>query len=109
MTMKNFVQPGDIVTVAAPADVSSGDLVVVGTLFGVAATDAKSGDPIEIKTSGVFTLPKTSAQAWTQGVKVYYDSENKVLTTTASTNTLIGHAVEAAGNPSSTGVVRLSI
>lgn len=107
--MKNFVQPGDIVTVAAPADVSSGDLVVVGTLFGVAATDAKSSADVEIKTSGVFTLPKTSAQAWTQGVKVYYDADNKVLTTTASTNTLIGHAVAAAANPSATGVVRLSI
>lgn len=107
--MKNFVQPGRVVTAIAPADVSSGDLVVVGTLFGVAATDAKSGEPVEIVTEGVFTLAKTSAQAWTQGVKVYWDSENKVLTTTASTNLFIGHAVIGAANPSASGVVRLSI
>jgi predicted RecA/RadA family phage recombinase len=107
--MKNFIQPGRSLTVTAPADVNSGDLVVVGTLFGVAYTDADSGDPVEIGTEGVFELSKTSAQAWTQGVKVYWDSENGVLTTTASTNTLIGHAVAAAANPSATGLVRLSI
>lgn len=107
--MKNFIQPGRVVTVTAPADVSSGDLVVVGTLFGVAATDAKSGDAVEIVTEGVFTLPKTNAQAWIQGVKVYFDSENEVLTTTASTNLLIGHAVSVAANPSAAGAVRLSI
>jgi predicted RecA/RadA family phage recombinase len=89
--------------------VSSGDLVIVGTLFGVAATDAKSGAEVEIKTSGVFTLPKTSAQAWTTGTAVYWDSENSVLTSTKSTNLFIGHAVAAAANPSATGVVRLSI
>jgi predicted RecA/RadA family phage recombinase len=107
--MKNFLQVGDTVTVAAPADVSSGDLVVAGSLFGVAATDAASGKPVEIVTTGVFTLPKTSAQAWTLGVKVYWDSENAVLTTTASTNLFIGHAVAAAANPSAAGDVRLSI
>jgi predicted RecA/RadA family phage recombinase len=107
--MKNFVQTGDIVPVIAPADVKSGDLVVVGTLFGVAHADAASGAPVEIKTSGVFILPKTSAQAWTQGVKVYWDATNKVLTTTVSTNLFIGNAVEGADNPSATGLVRLSI
>lgn len=106
---KNFIQPGDTITVTAPADVSSGDLVVVGTLFGVAQFDAKSGDDVEISTKGVYTLPKTSAQAWTQGAKVYWDAENKVLTTTASTNTLIGHAMAIAANPSAAGIVRLSI
>jgi len=107
--MKNFVQPGDIVTVTAPADVSSGTIVVVGTLFGVAATDAESGAAVEIKTSGVFALPKTSAQAWTEGAKIYWDGTAKEATTVSTSNTLIGHAVAAAANPSATGVVRLSI
>ncbi len=107
--MKNFVQPGDIVAVPAPADVSSGDLVMVGKLFGVACTDAASGAAVEIKTSGVFTLPKTSAQAWTVGAAVYWDATNSEVTTTSTSNTLIGHAVAVAANPSATGVVRLSI
>jgi predicted RecA/RadA family phage recombinase len=107
--VKNFVQTGDTITVPAPADVSSGDLVMVGKLFGVAAFDADSGDDVEITTKGVFTLPKTSAQAWTVGAAVYWDATNSVVTTTSTSNTLIGHAVAAAANPSATGIVRLSI
>jgi predicted RecA/RadA family phage recombinase len=56
--MKNYLQEGDSVTVPAPANVSSGDGVLLGTLFGVAATDADSGANVTIKTTGVFTLPK---------------------------------------------------
>lgn len=106
--MKNYISPGDVVTVPAPAAVSSGDGVLVGGLFGVAATDAGSGDPVDIKTRGVFSLPKTSAQAWTVGAAVYWDADDKVATTTSTNNTLIGKAVEVAANPSGAGVVRLN-
>jgi predicted RecA/RadA family phage recombinase len=41
--MRNFIQNGDIITVAAPAAVASGDGVLVGTLFGIAVDDADSG------------------------------------------------------------------
>lgn len=107
--MKNFIQPGRIVPVIAPADVKSGDLVMVGKLFGVASSDAVSGASVELCTEGVFTLPKVSAQAWTQGAAIYWDAGEAKATTTASTNTLIGHAAEAAANPSAAGAVRLSI
>lgn len=108
--MKNFVQPGRNLTVTAPAAVKSGDLVVVGKLFGVAATDAESDAAVEICTEGVFTLPKVAEQAWAQGAAIYWaGGETNAATTTASSNTLIGHAAEAAANPSTTGVVRLSI
>lgn len=106
--MKNFTQTGDIVTVAAPAAVSSGDGVLVGTLFGVAATDAESGADVAIKTTGVFTLPKTSAQAWTVGALIYWDPDDKVATTVSTDNALIGKALAIAANPSGTGVVRLN-
>lgn len=107
--MKNFIQPGRIVTVVAPAAVKSGDLVVVGKLFGVACADAAEGAAVEICTEGVFTLPKVSAQAWTLGAAIYWDNTEKNATTTAASNTLIGHAAETAANPSSAGTVRLSI
>lgn len=107
--MKNFVQPGEAITVPAPAAVKSGDLVVVGSLFGVAETDADSGADVVLNTSGVFTLGKVSAQAWTVGAKIYWDGTAANATTAASGNTLIGHAVSAAANPSDTGNVRLSI
>ncbi|HBQ31801.1 MAG TPA: hypothetical protein DD739_03645 [Ochrobactrum anthropi] len=107
--MKNYIQPGDSITVPAPADVKSGDLVVVGDLFGVAQFSAASGDPVEIATKGVFELPKVSAQAWSVGAKVYYVAADKNISTTATGNTFIGHATEAAANPSDFGAVRLSV
>ncbi|SMF90818.1 Predicted phage recombinase, RecA/RadA family [Azospirillum oryzae] len=106
--MKTFIQPGKTVTVAAPYDVASGAGCLVGSLFGVATMDAASGASVDITTCGVYTLAKTSAQAWTVGAKVYWDDTNKVVTTTATSNTLIGCALEAAANPSATGTVRLN-
>jgi predicted RecA/RadA family phage recombinase len=106
--MKNFVQPGDDVTVAAPYDVLSGAGALVGSLFGVAAYDALSGADVVLHTCGVFDLKKVSAQAWTVGAKIYWDNSAKNATTTSTGNTLIGVALKAADNPSSTGYVRLN-
>lgn len=106
---KNFIQPGDTVTVAAPADVTSGAGVLVGSLFGVAQFSALNGADVEICTKGVYELPKTSAQAWTVGVKIYWDGSKCTTADGSGSNTLIGHALAVAANPSATGIVRLSI
>lgn len=106
--MRNFVQPGNMMTVAAPADVLSGAGVLVGSMFGVAAFDAVSGADVEIATTGVFDMNKLSAQAWTVGAKVYWDGTAKQATTVSTSNTLIGVAAAAAANPSDTGRVRLN-
>lgn len=106
--MKNQIQDGVNVTVAAPYAVTSGAGALVGTLFGVAASDADNGANVVLVTKGVFEMAKTSAQAWTVGAAIYWDDTNKVCTTTATSNTLIGKALAAAANPSSTGIVRLN-
>ncbi|PQV52890.1 putative RecA/RadA family phage recombinase [Defluviimonas denitrificans] len=106
--MKNYVQDGVRVTVPAPYDVLSGGGLLVGTLFGIAVYDATSGNDVLIQTTGVVQHAKTSAQAWTVGAAIYWDDTNKVLTTTATGNTLVGKALQAAVNPSATGIVRLN-
>lgn len=107
--MKNFVQHGDIVTIIAAAAIASGDLVRVNSLIGVAATDAAIGDEVEIKVSGVFDLPKTSAQAWAVGNPIYMIAASSLLTNVAGTgNFLVGVATAVAANPSGTGRVRLN-
>lgn len=104
---KSYIQSGDVLTVTAPADVVSGDLVVVGDIVGVATHSALSGKSVEIKTTGVFELKKVSAQAWaTVGLAIYVASGEA--TTAASTNKLIGVNVATAANPSATGLVRLN-
>ena len=103
-----FLQNGDHLTVAAPAAVSSGDGVLVGSIFGVAATDAANAADVVVNICGVWELPKTSAQAWTVGARIYWDDGNSECTTTATSNKLIGVATAAAANPSDTGNVRLN-
>lgn len=107
--MKNFVQHGDMVTITATAAVKSGDLVRVNSLIGVAAADAAIGEEVELKTSGVFDLPKTSAQAWAVGNPIYAIAASNLLTNVPGTgNYLVGVATEIAANPSGTGRVRLN-
>lgn len=106
--MKTKVQDGDVLTLAAPYAVASGAGALIGAIFGVSQTTLANGATGAFLVEGVFTLAKTSAQAWTVGAKIYWDDTNKVCTTTASGNTLIGVATVAAANPSSTGVVRLN-
>lgn len=103
--MRNFIEVGDVITIPAPVGgVVSGQLVVAGSLLGVAETTAAVGVPVAIKVGGVFELPKVSAQAWTLGQPVYTDG---TLVTNAATGSVIGYATEAAANPSSVGRVHL--
>ncbi len=95
---KNYIEPGQAITVAAPYNVASGAGCLVGSLFGVAQTTVLSGATVEIVTQGVFDLVKVGSQAWTVGVRVYWDDSAKNCTTTASTNKLIGVAVAAVGS-----------
>ncbi|MBL4833648.1 MAG: DUF2190 family protein [Pseudomonas sp.] len=108
--MKNYVQDGDIVTVIAPSGgVKSGDLVRVGHILGVAITDAAEGDEVELKTTGVHDLPKTSAQAWAVGAPIYSIAASNLLTNVPGTgNYLVGVATEVAASPSGFGRVRLN-
>ncbi len=100
--MKYFVQRGDVVTVPAPANVTSGKLVVISSLIGVAQKDAASGADVPLVTEGVFRYAKVSALAIAVGDKLYYDSTNDQLNKTASGNTLVGIATAVAANPSPT-------
>lgn len=96
--MKNYVQPGNTITLTAPYAVASGDGLLVGSIFGVASGDAANGTSVEAALVGVFDLKKVASQAWAVGDKVYWDNTNKEATKTATNNTLIGAATEAVAN-----------
>lgn len=106
--MKNFIARGETLEITAGADIASGAGVLVGATFGVAAGAIANGEKGIINLSGVFELPKVSAQAWTQGARIYWEAAENRCTTTASGNTLIGVAYAVAANPSATGQVRLN-
>ena len=108
--MKNFVAVGNILTLPAPAALTSGQGALIGSIFGVAQKDASNGEDVAILVTGVFELPKAASQAWTVGAKVYWDNAAKNTTTTVTGNTLIGVAVKAVGGTAgeTIGQVRLN-
>ncbi|EDZ48404.1 conserved hypothetical protein [Rhodobacterales bacterium Y4I] len=106
--MQNFIQNGHIVRVTTPAGgIASGDPLIVGSIFGVAAYSSVEGDPVEISTTGVFQLPKASAGVLTVGARVAWDNTAKEVTTPAAGRFPIGVAVKAAGNSVTSVAVRL--
>lgn len=70
--MKNFIAPGQAVAISAPAAVQSGDLVQVGSLLGVAQTDAAIGEFLSIVTEGVFEIPIASGAAIATGKRLIF-------------------------------------
>ena len=97
--MKNEVQLGNIVTVVAPATLTSGQLCRVGLLAGVATAAAASGANVELVVEGVFDVTKAGSQAWTQGAVIYGVGTTTLVATTATTtgNILLGTAIVAVG------------
>lgn len=106
--MKNFIQPGDTLSLAAPYDVLSGGGFLVGSIFAVASRTTLAGNPVEGDREGVFTLTKTSAQAWTVGQNIYWDDANKRCDSDGTVGILIGAAAAVAANPSAAGDVVLN-
>ena len=96
--MRNYIQPGDSLAVAVPyaSGVASGDGVLVGALFGVAAIDGTQNATVEAQTKGVFDLTKEPALAMTAGARVFWDNTNRRVTTTATGSFSIGIATQAA-------------
>lgn len=106
--MNNFSQNGKTLPLVAPRTVTSGQGAMVGSQFGVATSDVTSGATGEFLTEGVVSLAKTSAQAWTQGQKIYWDDTNHRCDSDGTLGMMIGVATAAAANPSSTGYVKLT-
>jgi predicted RecA/RadA family phage recombinase len=106
--MKNYVQPGETITVTAPYAVSSGGGVLVGNIFGVATNDAANGASVEIITEGVVDIVKASG-AVTQGQLIFWDNSAKVVTTVnGGGNMPIGVATQAQNSGDATARVLLS-
>lgn len=106
--MKNFQQEGRRLRLYPDRSVTSGELVIIGDLAGVASGnyDIDRGDGIVCDLEGVFMQPKVVG-AWSQGQRLYYRDTEKKLTTVESGNTFVGHAADAATNDSPEGPVRL--
>lgn len=107
--MKNFIQNGDVITATAPTGgITSGQGMVMGALFGVAATTAAEGEAVNIATRGVYELAKRTTATFTAGTVVSYDLPNRRCDAPGSGFYPIGVATEARGNGATTVPVRLN-
>lgn len=105
--MRNFIQPGNTLTLPAPYNAIAGAGILIGSIFGVANSNAVIGNNADVTTEGVFSLSKAGV-AITLGGKVYWDDTAKLVTNVSAGNTLIGVAVEAAAALALTATVRLN-
>lgn len=107
--MKNYVKDGKNMTYTAPAGgVVSGVPVLIGALLVVPVASAAEGEQFAGEVNGVFQHTKVSAQAWTEGQKIFWDNTNKRFTNASASGLFpCGVAGAAAANPSATGQVRL--
>jgi predicted RecA/RadA family phage recombinase len=106
----NFIQPGECLEFTAPTGgVTSGTPLLIGSLLVVPLVTAAATVKFNGCTCGVFKVTKADSQAWTEGVKVYWDDTNKNFTTTSTANTLCGVAAAAVASTAglTTGYVRL--
>jgi len=109
--MKNLIRDlGTWKVTAFPYTVVAGAGVLMGSRFGVAVNDTTSGATGVVYTEGVFTLAKTTGQAWTEGQLLYWDDTAKKVTSAlaAGANKLIGCADKAAASGDTTGDVQVA-
>ncbi len=106
--MQNYIQNGHVITVAAPTGgIASGEGLILGNIFGVAAYSAAEGDPVELATTGVYKLPKATAAVLTVGARVAWDNTAKNINVPDTGRFPVGIATEAAGNGITSVTVRL--
>ena len=110
----NLKQPGDTMTITAGSNITSGQVVKVGEILGVAATDIASGSTGAIYIEGVFTVPKVSGAVIAQGESLTWDvsagafDDNAATPATGDVTGAPAVAFEAAGNGVTTLAVRFT-
>lgn len=96
--MATYIQQGEFVDYTpSGAGVDAGDVVALGNdFFGVALRDIADGEKGALATGGIFEFVSTGTVA--AGALVFWDSENKRVSTAAVNNTYIGRASAAAAD-----------
>lgn len=106
--MKNYIRESRMITVAAPSGgLSAVAGVVIGNLFGIAASNVLVGEQVAISTEGVYELPRLANAVIAAGARVCRDDTAKQINVPATGCYPVGIAIEAAGNSVATVRVRL--
>ena len=105
----NFVQEGENITYTLGSGETStaGHFFQKGNLRGIADRTGVEGTEINVATSGVWRIGKTTGTAWTVGLPIYWIASTGKGITTDESGTLMGFAAEAAASGDTEGEVKL--
>ena len=107
---KNKISEGKVWDhVVVGSAVSSGDMVLMDEVVGIAQTDGAVGETIAVDVSGEYEVAKNSGDTPGIGDALYYRAAGPDATTTASTNKLIGYCTKIAAGGDATVRVRLKL
>lgn len=104
--MKNFIQKGNAIDINVASALTSGQLVTVGELVGVAVNTTDASIDNVMVVDGVFEVAKATG-AITFGAKLYHDTVAGNVTTTAGSLKLAGYAVSAQASGDATVKLKL--
>lgn len=104
--MATYVHDGMTIDHTPSGAVAAGDVVVVGSIVGVAPRAIAANALGAIQIEGVFDIAKDGNEI-TAGAAVYYDESESEIVTTASGNVFCGHAIAAAAAGAATVRVKL--
>ena len=105
--MKTYLGPVSPIDIVAAADYTSGNFVIQGSLTGVWGASGLSGTLAALHTEGVFTLPKTTSEAWTSGQALFWNTGTSKFTTDNTKLPVNARAALAAGSSAATSAVLL--
>ena len=98
----NYIGPGDVIDVTAGATISSGDVVEISEMVGIAQIDGVSGDIIPCAIVGVHNVTCASATDIAQGDLLDWDTSasqfDKIGAPASGDIVACGVAVDASGN-----------
>lgn len=107
-----YKQRGDVLDHTAGSAINADDIVVIGDCVGIANVDIASGEEGGLSIEGVFTVPKTTGTAWSQGDSVDFDASagefHIGVSPAAGDVQNCGIAAEDAGSADATGLVKLT-
>lgn len=106
----SYVQKGDVINHTASGAIAAGDVVVIGSLVGVAPRPIASGAVGSVAIEGVFNVPKLATGtegAVTAGQRVYWYATSGVVAVSHATGVAMGYAVAAAAAQTTSVDVKL--
>ena len=95
--MTRYVQKGEAVDYRPTENVAAGDVIVQGSLVGVARLDIEAGTLGSLAVVGVFDAPKAFGDI-AVGTPLYWDAENKQASVTQSGKQYLGKSVAFAAD-----------